>query len=372
MTQPLAGIRILDLTRVLAGPLATMTLGDLGAEVIKVERPGTGDESRAWGPPFDDRGESAYYLTINRNKLSVALDYDRPGDTALVHELINSADAVLDNFRPGMLERRGIDVAAILKRRHELVWCTITGFGPDSARLGYDFVVQAESGWMSVTGEPDGRPMKVGVALADVMTGKDAAVAVLAGLAGRGRARSVAERRTFVSLAGSATRALANVAQNTLVTGAEAKRWGNAHPNLVPYQLFDAADRPMVIAVGNEGQWRGCVTALGLDALAADTRLATNAGRLAHRSLVVDALASRLKDRTAAEWLPALAAHGVPAGIVRSVSEALRDVETSPLTGIAPNEPGTVRLPPPMLDEHGALVREHGWNAFRYVAKLGT
>jgi crotonobetainyl-CoA:carnitine CoA-transferase CaiB-like acyl-CoA transferase len=349
-----------------------MTLGDLGADVIKVERPGSGDESRAWGPPFDDRGESAYYLSINRNKLSVAVDYDRHDDVELIHELIESADAVLDNFRLGTLERRGIDVAAILARRHQLVWCTVTGFGPESTRLGYDFVVQAESGWMSVTGETDGRPMKVGVALADVMAGKDATIAILAGLAGRGHARTPAERRVFVSLAGSATRALVNVAQNSLVTGNDAKRWGNAHPNLVPYQLFDAADRPLVIAVGNDGQWRGCLTALGLEALAADHRLASNAGRLVHRSIVVDAFVARLKDRTAAEWLQVLAAHGVPAGIVRTIAEALRDVETSPLTSIAPNAPGTVRLPPPMLDEHGALVREHGWNAFRHVATIGV
>lgn len=370
MTLPLAGIRILDLTRVLAGPLATMTLGDLGADVIKVERPSSGDESRGWGPPFDDRGESAYYLSINRNKLSVALDYDRPDDLRILHELIESADAVLDNFRLGMLEQRGIEVASILTRHSELVWCTVTGFGPTSTRLGYDFVVQAESGWMAITGETDGRPMKVGVALADVMAGKDATIAVLAGLAGRGKSRSASQRRVFVSLAGSAVASLVNVAQNSLVTGKDARRWGNAHPNLVPYQLFDAADRALVIAVGNDGQWRGCLTALGLDELAADRRLATNAGRLAHRDIVVDAFSHRLREQTAAHWLEALAANGVPAGIVRSVKEALQDVHGSALTGVPPNAPGTVRLPPPMLDEHGDLVRMHGWNAFRHVPLL--
>src|SRR5687767_12748132 len=177
---PLSGIRILDLTRVLAGPLATMTLGDLGADVIKVERPEHGDESRGWGPPFDDRGESAYYLSINRNKLSVGLDLDRPDDARLLQALIGDAHAVLDNFKPGTLERRGIDIEAMLESNPDLVWCTITGFGPDSSRVGYDFVVQAESGWMAITGEPAGRPMKVGVALADVIAGKDAAIAVLA------------------------------------------------------------------------------------------------------------------------------------------------------------------------------------------------
>ena len=366
-TAPLSGIRILDLTRVLAGPLATMTLGDLGADIIKVERTGQGDESRAWGPPFDDRGESAYYLSINRNKLSIGLDLDTPEDVEVIQTLLAEADAVLDNFRPGTLEARGIDIAAILDRQPSLVWCTITGFGPESRRPGYDYVVQAESGWMSVTGEPDGAPMKVGVALADVLTGKDAAIAVLSGLLGRGRPRPAKDRRPFVSLAGSATAALMNVAQNTLVSGRDAKRWGNAHPNLVPYQLFEASDRGIVIAVGNEGQWQSCVRALGLDALGADERVATNAGRLAHREMVVEAFSAKLRERTAAEWLRALSAAGVPAGIVRTVSEVLREVNASPLTGIAPNAPGSVRLPPPRLDEHGALIRQHGWAAFDHV-----
>ena len=366
-TAPLVGIRILDLTRVLAGPLATMTLGDLGADVIKVERPGQGDESRGWGPPFDARGESAYYLSINRNKLSIALDLDLPDDRDLVRALIRQADAVLDNFRPGTLEARGVPVSEILQEQPSLVWCTLTGFGPENRRPGYDFVVQAESGWMSITGEPDGAPMKVGVALADVILAKDATIAIATALAGRVRARPAADRRTFVSLAGSAVAALVNVAQNTLVSGRDAGRWGNAHPNLVPYELFEAADRGIVIAVGNDGQWQACVRALGLDALGADSRLSNNAGRLAHRSEVVSAFAARLRERPAAEWLAALTVAGVPAGVVRSVAEALRDVNASPLTGVAPNAPGSVRLPPPRLDEHGALIREHGWDAFSRV-----
>ena len=367
-TLPLSGIRILDLSRVLAGPLAAMTLGDLGAEVIKVERPRDGDETRGWGPPFDDRGESAYYLSINRNKLSVAVDLESEADVRLIRSLIQDADAVIDNFRPGMLDRRGIDVSAFLEAQPDLIWCTVTGFGRTSARLGYDFVVQAESGWMAITGEPHGEPMKVGVALADVIAGKDAAVAVLAGLAGRGRGRSADERHVFISLAQSAVAALVNVAQNALVSGRDVTRWGNAHPNLVPYQLFDAADRSIVIAVGSDAQWRGCALALGLDEMAVDPTLRTNAGRLAARDRIVHAIASRVVERTAAEWVVALATAGVPAGIVRSVHEALADVNASSLTGIAPNAPGTVRLPPPMLDEHGVLIRAHGWEAFRRVA----
>ena len=371
-TPPLAGIRILDLTRVLAGPMAAMSLGDLGADVIKVERPGQGDESRGWGPPFDDRGESAYYLSINRNKLSVALDFDLEDDVALALSLIEGADAVLDNFRPGTLESRGIPIADILERTPALVWCTLTGFGATSRRPGYDFVVQAESGWMSITGEPNGAPMKVGVALADVILGKDATIAITSALAGRARARRASDRRVFVSLAASATAALVNVAQNTLVSGRDAGRWGNAHPNLVPYQLFEAADRAIVIAVGNDAQWQACVRALGLDALGADARLATNAGRIANRADVVSAFSARLRERPAAEWLAALDGVGVPAGVVRSVAEALQTVTASPVTGVAPNAPGSVRLPPPMLDEHGALVRAHGWDAFQHLAVVAT
>ena len=358
----LSGIRVLDLTRVLAGPLCTMTLGDLGADVIKVERPDGGDETRGWGPPFDERGESAYYLSVNRNKLGVALSLDDPADRSLVERLVAGADVVVDNFKRGTLERRGLDPERLLAARPELVWCTITGFGPDSDRPGYDFVVQAERGWMAITGEPDGAPMKVGVALADVLAGKDAAIAILGALvrrSGTGRGG-----RLFVSLAASATAALVNVAQNALVSRHEARRWGNAHPNLVPYQLFDSADRPLVIAVGSDAQWAACARALALDAMADDARLRTNAGRLAHRDEVVTALAARLRTRPAADWLERLDRAGVPCGIVKGVLEALAEAGTSPLTGVAPSVPGTVRRPPPRLDEHGALVRAKGWAAF--------
>ncbi|HJU88054.1 MAG TPA: CoA transferase, partial [Gemmatimonadaceae bacterium] len=261
----LAGVKILDLTRVLAGPLATMVLGDLGADVIKVERPGSGDETRGWGPPFDDRGESAYYLSVNRNKLSVAADFDRPADRDLVRTLIAGADVVVDNFRRGMLERRGLDPTQLLAEHPRLIWCTITGFGETSDRPGYDFVVQAERGWMAITGEPNGAPMRAGVALADMLTGKDAAIAILAALVDR--ERTGLGRHVHVSLSQSAAAGLINVAQNALVTGADAARWGNAHPNLVPYQLFDAADRAIVIAVGSDPQWRACALALELPAL---------------------------------------------------------------------------------------------------------
>lgn len=359
-TLPLDGIKILDLSRVLAGPLASMILGDLGADVVKIERSGVGDDTRGWGPPFDERGESAYYLSVNRNKLSVAADLTRAADRELLAGLMAEADVVLENFRPGTLERHGLGVREMLAAHPRLLWCTITGFGLASPRPGYDFVVQAESGWMAITGEPDGAPMKVGVALADVLAGKDAAIQILAALAGGRRGT----RHLSVSLLHSATAALVNVAQNALVSGREAQRWGNAHPNLVPYQCFDAADRPLVIAVGNDAQWLACARALGLDALAADTALATNAGRVEGRARVVGAIAERVRGAEAATWIAALELAGVPCGVVKPVLEALREVAASPLTGVAPLAPAAVRLAPPRLDEHGTLVRADGWGAF--------
>lgn len=360
--SPLSGLRVLDLSRVLAGPLCTMMLGDMGADVIKAERVGTGDETRGWGPPFDQRGESAYYLSVNRNKKSLAVDLDRSDDQELLRRLAAEADVVVENFLPGALRRRGLGADSLRDRHPRLVWCTITGFGAESARPGYDVVVQAERGWMAITGETDGPPMRAGVAIADVMAGKDACVAILAALLRRERLGQGA--RIVISLADSAAAALINVAQSSLVTGSEAKRWGNAHPNLVPYQLFDAADRPMVVAVGSDAQWSRCALALDLPELAADPGLVANAGRVRHRSRVVTAVASRLAERAAAAWVALLSDAGVPCGVVKGVLETLSEVECSPLTGIAPSVPGSVRLPPPLLDEHGDEIRRLGWTTF--------
>jgi crotonobetainyl-CoA:carnitine CoA-transferase CaiB-like acyl-CoA transferase len=361
---PLAGIKVLDLSRVLAGPLCTMTLGDLGARILKVERPGTGDETRGWGPPFDASGESAYFLSVNRNKISVALDLDVEADCAILFDLAKEADVVVENFRPGTLERRGIDPGALLQSRPGLIWCRLTGFGAESKRPGYDAVIQAESGWMAITGEPDGVPTKVGVALADVCAGKDAAIAILGCLASRGEPRGPADRLITVTLAHSATAALVNVAQNALVTGEEPARWGNAHPNLVPYQLFQTGDRPLVLAVGNDAQWLACCMALDRGDLAAHERYRTNAGRVEDRDALVRTLGETLRSAPAAKWLGRLEAYGVPAGVVRRVSEALAEVEADPRTGIAPAAPGSVRLRPPRLDEQGPVVRAKGWRAF--------
>lgn len=359
----LEGVRVLDLTRVLAGPLCTMLLGDLGADVLKIERPGVGDDTRGWGPPFDDTGASAYYLSINRNKLSIALDIGNASDRATIERLIAEADVVVDNFRRGMLESRGLHPAEMLRRHPKLVWCTITGFGADGDRPGYDFVVQAECGWMAVTGVPDGDPMKVGVALADIIAGKDAAIAILAALFER--QRSGMGRRVIISLADSARAALVNVAQNALVSGEDASRWGNGHPNLVPYQLFHALDRPIVVAVGTDAQWVACARALGLFAMGDDPVLATNAGRVSARARIVEAFTGVLATQRAEHWRERLDAVGVPVGIVRSVLDVVREAGGSPITGMPSSVGGTVRFPPPMLDEHGAVVLARGWEAFK-------
>lgn len=359
-------LKVLDLSRVLAGPVCSMMLGDLGADVIKVERPGGGDETRGWGPPFNSDGESAYFLAINRNKKGIAADLTDEADRSVVLDLIRGADVVLENFLSGSLERLGLDPEDLIEQNPSLIWCTISGFGPGSTRPGYDFVIQAECGWMSITGEPDGSPMKVGVALADIVAGKDAAIAILAAVAERAAGSlPSAKRRISVSLADSARAALVNVAQNVLVSGGDAKRWGNAHPNLVPYQLFEGADRPFVIAVGSDWQWTACANALGLHDLARDEALATNAGRVRNRDRVVSALAERAGEMGAQHWIDRLQSVNVPCGLVRTIAEALEVTDADPRTGVRPSVPGSVRLPPPKLDEHGDAIRTLGWRAFR-------
>ncbi len=363
-SPPLSGIRVLDLSRVLAGPLCTMMLGDMGADVLKVERPELGDDTRGWGPPFDRFGESAYFRSINRNKLSLTANLDEPRDRALLLDLVANADVLVENYLPGTLLRKGLDANALLNAHPQLIWCTISGFGAQSARPGYDFVVQAEAGWMSITGPEDGPPSKVGVALVDVIAGKDAVAAILAALVGRARL-TAAQRHVQVSLFGSATAALVNVAQNTLVSGTPPKRWGNAHPNLVPYQLFDASDRPLVLAVGNDAQWAQCAPVLGMDDAA---QWRTNAGRVTDRERLVPQLITVLRTRPAAEWIERLSLVGVPCGVVQSVPEALEHVSADALTGVAPATGGVLRRPSPQLGEHNHIVRANGWHAFDVIA----
>src|SRR3954470_8887557 len=272
-TPPLHGVRVVDLSRVLAGPYCTMVLADHGADVVKVERPGSGDETRSWGPPFAD-GESAYYLSVNRSKRSCAIDLSEPEGRELALDLCAGAHVVVENFRVGGAERLGVGYEQVRERNPEVVYCSITGFGSDReppGRPGYDFVAQAESGLMSITGPADGPPYKAGVALVDVLTGLHAAAGVLAGLhTGTGA-------RIEVPLLDSGLAGLVNVAQNTLVTGGEPTRFGNAHPNIVPYQTFETASGQLAIAAANDGLFRALCGAIGLDELGADERFATNA-----------------------------------------------------------------------------------------------
>src|SRR5438477_2709117 len=284
--SPLAGVRVVDLSRVLAGPYATMTLADLGADVVKVEHPVGGDETRSWGPPYAG-GESAYYLSVNRGKRSVALDLKDADGLELALELCARADVVVENFRPGGAARLGVGYDAVRARRADTVYCSISGFGRREPRdrPAYDFVVQAESGLMSITGEPDGEPTKVGVALVDVLAGLNAATAILAAL----HRRNVTGEgdRVEVSLLDTAFAALVNVGTNALLTGEEPQRYGNAHPSIVPYQPFRAADGWVAVAAANDGlYWRLC-TAIGRPELADDERYATNDARVRNRESLV-------------------------------------------------------------------------------------
>lgn len=385
-------MRVLDLSRVLAGPLCTMILGDLGASVIKVERPGSGDDTRTWGPPWahgPDGREAAYYLCVNRNKRSVEADLKSSEGRELILRLARDADVLVENFAPGTMERCGLGWDVLSAMNPRLVWCSITGYGsdgPEAGRPGYDFAVQARAGWMAITGEPEGAPMKAGVAVVDVLTGQNAAIAVLAAL--RERDGSGRGQRVQISLFDSALAGLVNVTQAALVTGREPARWGNAHVTIVPYQTFEAADRPFVVAVGNDAQWRRMCEAIGADALGAEPRFATNPQRVENRAVVVDALVAIFRGRTAAEWLEILEAAGVPCAPVQGVGEALRDpvlverggtwpmegatygaVETVPSPLRFSRTPASMRHPAPALGENNDEIIRDGWG-FLTVADL--
>jgi crotonobetainyl-CoA:carnitine CoA-transferase CaiB-like acyl-CoA transferase len=336
---PLAGVRVVDLSRVLAGPYATMTLADLGADVVKVEHPVGGDETRSWGPPYAG-GEAAYFLSVNRGKRSVALDLKDPEGRELALELCARADVVIENFRPGGAVRLGLDYDAVRRRRSDVVYCTISGFGRREPRdrPGYDFVVQAESGLMSITGEPDGEPMKVGVAVVDVLAGLNAATAIVAAL--RRRDRSGDGELIEISLLDSAFAALVNVAENALVTGEDPGRYGNAHPSIVPYQPFRAADGFVAVAAANDGLYRRLCTAIERPELAADERYATNEARVRNRESLVAELETVFASRPTEDWVQLLLSAGVPAGKIRGVGEALR---TAAKTGAS----ATARVPHP-------------------------
>ena len=328
MSGPLSGVRVLDLSRVLAGPFCTMLLGDLGAEVIKVERPEGGDDTRAWGPPFA-AGESAYYLCVNRNKKSVALDLKSPRGVAAVRALSARSDVVIENFRAGAADRLGLGYEALSEGNPGLVYCSITGYGqtgPYRDLPGYDFIAQAMSGLMSITGERGGEPMKLGVATVDLTTGMYAAVAILAAL--RRRDSTGRGQRIDLALLDAALSWLANVGENHLVSGEVPGRFGNAHATIVPYQVFRSKDGYLAVGIGNDRQYRKFCEVAGAPELSSDERFSTNPARVRNRETLVPLLEGVFATRSTAEWIGRLWDEGIPAGPINTVDRALGDPNT--------------------------------------------
>ena len=332
MAGALSHIRVLDLSRVLAGPWCGQILGDLGAEVIKVERPGSGDDTRHWGPPYikdaegNDSREAAYFQSANRNKQSVTLDFTQPEGQRLVRELVVQCDVLLENFKVGGLVAYGLDYESLKAINPRLIYCSITGFGqtgPYAHRAGYDFIIQGMAGLMSVTGPADGQPQKVGVAVTDIFTGVYAAVAVLAALHQRGT--TGAGQHIDMALMDVATGIMANQAMNYLATGTAPGKMGNAHPNLAPYAVFDCADGWIIIAVGNDGQFRRLCDLLGMGALGTAAAYATNADRIANRAAMTEVLTAATRQWTKADLLVACEGAGVPAGPINDLAEVFAD-----------------------------------------------
>ena len=371
MTGPLEGFTVLDFTRVLSGPYCTMQLADMGARVIKVEQPEKGDDTRAWGPPFV-HGESAYFLSINRNKESLTLDLKHPSAMRVLEPLLAKADVVVENFRPGTMARLGLGYEQLATRFPRLVYCSISGFGQTGPRRrepGYDAVVQAEGGLMSITGSAEGEPFRLGVAISDIVSGMFAAQGVAFALLARERTG----RGQFVDIGMlDATAALLTYQAGIyFATGTTPGRMGNRHPTIVPYETFAAADGNFVVAVGNDDQWRRFCSVLGMDAIAADPRFTTNRLRLANYDVLRPMLGARLRSRPRAEWVEGLKSAGVPCGSVRDVAEVLQDPQLEArgmiqqvehavagavrVTGVPiklSDTPGAVRTPPPTLGQH--------------------
>jgi crotonobetainyl-CoA:carnitine CoA-transferase CaiB-like acyl-CoA transferase len=367
----LDGIVVLDLTRVLSGPYCTMLLADLGARVIKIEQPGTGDDTRAWGPPFVG-DESAYFLSINRNKESLTLNLKEPRGRALLERLVERADVLVENFRPGTMERLGLGYGTASTRWPRLVYCAISGFGQTGPRRhepGYDAVVQAEGGLMSITGDPDGPPYRLGVAVSDIVTGMFAAHGILAALFAR--ARGAGGQLVDIAMLDSTVALLTYQAAAYFATSTPPSRMGNRHPTIVPYETFVAADGEFVLAVGNDDLWRKCCRVIGLDSMAEDPRYATNRDRVAHYPELRAALDARLRTRPRTDWLAALTAEGVPCGSVRDIGQVLQDQQLHDRDMLATvahaalgsvrvlgtpvklsDTPGSVRTAPPSLGLH--------------------
>lgn len=378
----LSHLKILDLSRVLAGPWCTQNLADLGADVIKVERPESGDDTRHWGPPFlkDKQGqetsEAAYYLAINRNKRSITLDIAHPEGQAIIRELVKTCDVVIENYKVGQLKKYGLDYDSLKAIKPDLIYCSITGFGqtgPYAHRAGYDFIVQGMGGFMSVTGEredlPGGGPQKAGVAIADIFTGMYATSAILAALIHR--AQTGEGQAIDLALLDVQVATMANVASNYLISGVPPKSWGNASPNIVPYQTFKASDGWIIVATGNDSQFRHFVEAGGQAMLADDPRFASNPERVTHRELLVPLLQSMVAQKTKQEWISLLEAAGVPCGPINNFQEVFENEQvqarglkmtlTHPLAGQVPLVRSPMRLSktpvveksaPPLLGEH--------------------
>ena len=367
----LEGIRVLDLSRVLAGPYCTMVLGDLGADVVKVENPDGGDDTRHWGPPFVE-GESAYYLGVNRNKRSIAVNLKNPAGQELVRRLATHSDIFVENLRPGTLERWQLDASSLRALNPRLISCTLSAFGPSGPYRddpGYDFTLQALTGLMSITGSPEGEPTKVGVALIDVITGLFAATSILAAL--RARDSTGTGQHVDVSLFESGLAALVNVASGYLVSGRRPRRYGNAHPSIVPYQVFRARDRSFALAIGNDRQFSQLCAGLGRPEWAADARFETNPARVANRDQLVAVLSEAFAEREVAEWEERLRAQGLPFAPINHVDEALDHPQAQalgvvqsvlhPELGVLPlvrapfhlsATPETIRRAPPTLGQH--------------------
>jgi crotonobetainyl-CoA:carnitine CoA-transferase CaiB-like acyl-CoA transferase len=328
--KPLSGIKVIELARILAGPWAGQVLADLGADVIKVERPGTGDDTRQWGPPFvtyqDGGRDAAYFHACNRGKRSVAIDFEKPGGRDILFRLLADADVLIENFKVGGLAKHGLDYDSVRKSNPRLIYCSITGFGqtgPYASRPGYDFMIQGMGGIMDLTGEADGSPMKIGVAYADIMTGLYAAIAIQSALI----QRMATGEGAYIDMALLDTQAgvLANQAMNYLVSGKTPKRMGNQHPNIVPYRVFPASDGHIIIASGNDRQWQSVCAVLGVPELANDSRFASNAARIENRDALNELLDGLTAKRSRADLLEAFEAAGVPAGPINSVADVFAD-----------------------------------------------
>ena len=393
MTGALSHLRVLDLSRVLAGPWATQLLGDLGAEIIKVERPGVGDDTRGWGPPYlkdadgNDTSESAYYLCANRNKKSVTVDLTHPEGQRLVRALALRSDVLVENFKLGGLAQYGLDYATLSESNPRLIYCSITGFGqtgPHASRPGYDFLIQGMGGLMSITGQPEGQPgagpTKAGVAIIDILTGLYASNAILAALAWR--ERSGKGQHIDLALLDVQVACLANQALNYLTSGSVPRRLGNAHPNIVPYQDFPTADGYMIVAVGSDRQFEKLCQVLGQPALALDPRFTANEARVVHRDILIPLINGITQTRTTAAWIQLLEAVGVPCGPINDLAQVFADPQVRArgmqvnlphsVAGQAPQVANPTRLSLTPVEYRAAppLLGEHTEEVFRTVLDL--